>query len=72
MKQFIGPLRIALECSLQHLDLEVVVGEEALLHQQGVSARGASLMDTRVTPTTWLTLNHLEPRSGHKVPQGRG
>ncbi|KAJ6672059.1 IQ-DOMAIN 5-RELATED [Salix viminalis] len=42
MKQFLGWLKIALACSLQHLNLEVVVEEEALLHQQGVSARGDS------------------------------
>lgn len=73
MKQFQGQLRIALVCFLQHLDLEVVVEKvEAILRPQGVSALGASLMDTRVTPTTCLTQNHLEPRLGHKVPQGRG
>ena len=73
MKQFQGRLRIALVCFLQHLDLEVVAEKaEAILHPQGVSARGDSLMDTQVTPTTCLTQNHLEPRLGHKVPQGRG
>lgn len=72
MKQLLGMLRTAHKHFLPPLDLEVAVEEDITSRQQGVNARGVSLMGMQVTPTTWLTRNHPELRSGHRVPQGKG
>lgn len=55
---------------LPRLD-QAVLGEDPSLLQE-MNTQCATLMATQVIQTTWLTLNHPEPRSGRRVFQGRG